>query len=126
MATDVGAEPQRLKPPAGLSCPRDHLTAYSGSVIRYRRTAGRIVLRIRTDWDTTESATLKPPAKTRLEDYLLVSGKAFAESDWEKIEFRPRRLRPKTRATAWVCDDGRPPVIDWHPPEGADPAQKPR
>jgi hypothetical protein len=70
--------------------------------------------------------TLKPPAKIRLEDYLLLSGNAFTQDDWKKIESQPRRLRPTMRVNAWVCDDGRPPVIDWRRDEPPDTSQKPR
>ncbi len=122
----AGGEPQRLKPPPGISCPRDHLTVYSGRVLRYRRAPDKLVLRIRTDWGTDERVTLKPRPKTLLQDYLLLGGKPFAESDWKNIESAPGRLRPRMRVAAWVCDDGRPPVIDWQPEEKSEPSQKPR
>ncbi|MGH9508663.1 MAG: hypothetical protein ACRD2Q_08625 [Terriglobales bacterium] len=125
-ASELRSAPQRLKPPAGITCPRDHLTVYSGRVLHYRRTPGRIVLRIYTDSDTSERVELKAPERTSLEDHLRLSGQPFVKEDWEKIESRPRRLRPNMRASAWVCDDGRPPVIDWHPDEPVDASQKPR
>ena len=105
-------DPSRLAPPAAVTCPRDHLTSYTGRVVSYRRTTEALVLTIRTDWDTTENVRLAPP---RL-DHLRVGGAPFAAADWARIEPSPGHVRPDLRATAWVCDDGRPPVIDWQPP----------
>ena len=103
--------PPRLSPPAAVTCPRDHLTSYTGRVVSYRRTADKLELTIKTDWDTIERVRLAPP---RLE-YLLVRGAPFTAADWTRIESSPDRARPELRATAWVCDDRRPSVIDWQP-----------
>jgi len=103
--------PSRLAPPAAVTCPRDHLTSYAGRVTSYRRTTEALVLTIHTDWDTTENVRLAPP---RL-DHLLVGGALFGATDWARIESSLGQARPDLRATAWVCDDGRPPVIDWQP-----------
>jgi hypothetical protein len=103
--------PSRLSPPAAVSCPRDRLTSYTGRVVSYRRTADALELTIETDWDTTESVRLAPLGL----EHLLVRGAPFAATDWARIESSPDRARPALRATAWVCDDRRPPVIDWQP-----------
>jgi hypothetical protein len=108
----------RLAPPAAVTCPRDQLTSYTGRVISYRRTAKALSLTIRTDWDTTENVRLAPP---RL-DKLRVGGVPFTAKDWTRIEAAPGELQPAVRATAWVCNDRRPPVIDWQP---ADSSSKP-
>ena len=44
-------------------------------------------------------------------------GEPFGERSWEVIASPEGRLRPRMRATAWVCDDARGPIIDWQPPE---------
>ena len=103
--------PSRLSPPTAVTCPRDHLTSYTGRVVSYRRTADALDLTIETDWDTTERARLAPLRH----EHLLVRGAPFAAADWTRIESSPDRARPELRATAWVCDDRRPPVVDWQP-----------
>ena len=108
--------PSRLAPPVAVSCPRDRLTSYTGRVVSYRHTAVALELVIKTDWDTTERVRLAP---LRLE-HLLMRGAPFAAADWARIESSPNRAGPELRATAWVCDDRRPPVIDWQPPAPED------
>jgi len=103
--------PPRLSPPAAVTCPRDHLTSYTGRVVAYRRAAEALELTIETDWDTTERVRLAP---LRV-GHLLVRGAAFTATDWARIESSLDRARPDLRATVWVCDDRRPPVIDWQP-----------
>lgn len=107
--------PSRLRPPPNLTCPTDHLTSYTGRVVSYRRRPGEVSLRIHTDWDTTESVRLSPPVDVGPAGYFLLNGEPFRESDWKVIESSEGRLRPNVRVTAWVCDDGRPPIIDWRP-----------
>ena len=106
----AGQASPRLAPPPAVTCPRDHVTSYTGRIVSYRRTTEVLLLTIRTDWDTTESVRLAP---LRL-DQLRVGGAPFA--DWARIEVSPGHARPGLRATAWLCDDGRPPLIDWQPP----------
>jgi len=106
----------RLQPPVDAQCPRDHLTLYAGVVQRFRRSPGLTQLRIRTDWDTTETVTLRHPNSDDPSSWFLIQGQPFGRADWARIEERPGRLRPGTRAAAWVCDDGRNPVVDWNPP----------
>jgi hypothetical protein len=101
----------RRAPPAAVTCPRDHLTSYTGRVVSYRRTPETLLLTIHTDWDTTERVTLAP---VRLEQ-LRMGGAPFAAEDWARLEAAPGDPRPGLRATAWMCDDGRPPLIDWQP-----------
>lgn len=102
----------RLAPAPPVSCPRDQLTSYTGRVISYRRTPEALSLTIRTDWDTTEKVRLAPPAL----DHLRLGGVPFTADDWVRIEGSPGHHRRELRATAWVCEDGRPPLIDWQPP----------
>lgn len=120
VAGGVLAEPvtgERHRPPETVSCPRDHLTSYTGRIVSYRRAPREVALRIRTDWDSTELVRLVPPAGEDLLRYLLLNGRPFDARDWPRIESARGTLRPAMRVTAWVCDDGRPPVLDWQPPE---------
>jgi hypothetical protein len=106
-------EPTRLRPPERVSCARDHLTSCAGRVLAYAREPGRISLRVATDWNTTETVRLVAPDPV---PHLLLRGEPFRAADWDAIESAPGKLRPGVRVIAWVCDDGRPPVIDWRPP----------
>jgi hypothetical protein len=106
-------EPPRIAPPAAVTCSRDHLTAYTGRVTRYLRTAGRTTLTISTDWNTTEAVTLRHPGTDDPSRSFLIGGKPFTAADWSRIEEKKGTLKKDTRATAWVCDDGSPPVVDW-------------
>ena len=109
--------PQRIAPSTGVKCSRDHLTAFTGRVLLYRRTTGRIVLRVRTDEETTENFTLRFPKTEDGSKYFLLKGEGFKPEDWGQIEVSRSRLRPKMRATVWVCDDGSTPIIEWRPAE---------
>jgi len=106
----------RVQPPDDTGCPRDHLTVYIGAVQRYQRGAGRTTLRIRTDEATTETVTIKHPGADGPGRWFLIERQPFTAGDWARIEKAPGRLHPGMRAAAWVCDDGRNPVVDWQPP----------
>jgi hypothetical protein len=96
-------------PPAAVGCDRNHLTSYTGKVTRYSRKEGRIVLTIHTDEDTTETVRLGPA------DKVLLNAQPIKAEEWKRVEEKTGRLRPGMRATAWVCEGGRP-VLDWQPP----------
>lgn len=110
------AEAARLRPPAEATCPPDHLTMYGGQVQRYRRLLNRTEIGIRTDWGTTETVTIKHPGSNDPSRWFLVERKPFEAADWPRIERRAGQLQPGLRAAAWVCDDGRNPLVDWQPP----------
>ena len=112
----VPAEAARVRPPAEATCPPDQLTMYGGQVLRYRRLLDRTEIGIRTDWGTTETVTIKHPGSSDPSRWFLVERKAFEAADWARIERRAGQLLPGLRAAAWVCDDGRNPVVDWQPP----------
>lgn len=105
-----------MRPPAGLSCPPDHLTSYAGRVLRYQRVRGHTDLVIRTDWDTDEAVRIVHPGSTDPRRWFLIERRPFETSDWARIEQAAGQLRAGMRAAAWVCDDGRNPVVDWQPP----------
>jgi hypothetical protein len=110
----------RRRPPSFINCPRDrhHLTSYTGVVIRYERTSDGTSLRIRTDWDTDEDVAIAHKGTTDPSKWFLYQGKPFRPEDWKKIELAVGRLRPGIRASAWVCDNGSNPIVDWEaPPE---------
>lgn len=106
----------RLRPPPLVDCPRDLLTVYAGQVTALRRSGKRTMIRIRTDWATTETVAVPHGARADPGDRFLIEGRPFEAADWARIVTRAGQLRRGVRAAAWVCDDGRPPVVDWQPP----------
>ena len=108
----------RLAPPPRLRCARDLTTSFTGRVLAYRRGAGRIFIRVRTDEETTEEFTLRYGRRGDPKRRFLLRGETFTERDWRLIETRAGRLRPHVRATVWACyegDEPRPELIDWMP-----------
>jgi hypothetical protein len=103
----------RLRPPAGVDCPPDHLTVYAGRVMHYQRDASRTEIGLRTDEGTTETVRIRHPDSTDPGAWFLLEQRPFERADWVRIEVAPGRLRAGLRAAAWVCDDGRNPVVDW-------------
>jgi hypothetical protein len=98
----------RVMPPAQVRCDRNQLTSYFGDVVSYKRNASRVSLRIATDYGTVEDVD----AST---ERFLYQGRAFTSADWQRVERKPGVLRKGTRATAWVCSDGKtPPLVDWN------------
>ena len=57
-----------MRPPAGLSCPPDHLTSYAGRVLRYQRVRGHTDLVIRTDWDSDALDVFKGQMRALIKD----------------------------------------------------------
>lgn len=112
----LAAAPARQRPPEQAACPRDVLTSYDGRPLRYARGPGRTALTIRTDWDTTETVHLLHPGSDDPARWFLLAGQPFQPGDWARIETVPGRLRPGLRVVAWVCSDGRNPLLDWQPP----------
>ena len=106
----------RLAPPAAVTCPRNNLTSYTGRVTRWSRRDSETTLTIATDWETTETVTVKHPGTGDPSRSFLLNANAFQSSDWAQIEERKGELKTGMRATAWVCDDGRQPIVDWQPP----------
>jgi hypothetical protein len=116
MAAQAQAPALRVMPPADSACPRDRLTLYGGTVLKYHRGPGRTELRIRTDWGTTETVALKHPGSDDPSPWFLIERQPFGAADWGRIELKPGQLRPGMRVAAWVCDDGRNATLDWAPP----------
>jgi hypothetical protein len=109
------ADPSRQQPPAAFACSRNDVTNYTGVVVAYTRETGRTVIRLRTDWETSEQVTLPHPGTDDPSPFFRMAGVPFAPADWTRIESRPGRVRPSIRATAWVCADGRV-LVDWAVP----------
>ena len=110
----------RLATPPSLRCPRDNTTSFTGRVLAYRRTPGRVLIRVRTDEETTEQFTLTHPKRGDAASLFLIDGQPFTKGDWKRIEARAGRLRPNMRATVWACYEGGQPKaerIDWRPSE---------
>ena len=105
----------RIMPPEQVRCDRNQLTSYFGDVTAYKRGKARVWLRIATDYGTVEEVTAIDPAEKDPANLFLYQGHAFSSADWQRIERKPGVLRKGTRATAWVCSDGKTaPVIDWN------------
>jgi len=107
----------RLAPPESVKCDPNHLTSFTGRILFYRRKPGRVHLRVRTDEETTENFTLRYAKSEDSARWFLLKGEPFKRGDWALIERRRYQLRPRMRATVWVCDDGSNPIIDWRPGE---------
>ena len=107
----------RIRPPDSIRCDHNHLTSFTGRILSYQRRPGRVAIRMRTDEATTESFTLRFRRTEDAAKWFLLMGEGFKQSDWSLIERRLYQLRPKMRATVWVCDDGSTPVVDWRPGE---------
>ena len=113
---DRSAAQSRQRPPEAFACAPNDLTAYTGVVVRYQRERERTTLRIRTDWDTTEDVTVAHPGAADAAALYRYAGRPFTPADWVRIESSAGTLRPSTRATAWVCHDGKV-LIDWAAPK---------
>jgi hypothetical protein len=114
-AERASAQGGRVRPPAAITCDRNNLTVYAGKVLSYTRRSDRITLRIHTDSDTTETVTLRYPRGSSPARWFLLNGEAFGRGDWPKIESSKGRLNPNMHVSAWVCTDGRKPILDWQP-----------
>jgi hypothetical protein len=118
---EQGARQGRLRPPEGLSCDRNHTTSFTGRILAYSRTTRRILIRVRTDEQTTEQFTISLKPGEGAAKKFLFQGEAFQPGDWRKIERSRGILKPKMRATIWACrdsdDDFRAELIDWRPGE---------
>lgn len=106
----------RPRPPEAFACEPNDLTAYTGVVARYQRAVERTTLRIRTDWDTTEDVVVPHHGAADPAASFRYAGRQFTAKDWERIGLSTGVLRPSTRATAWVCKDGKV-LVDWAVPK---------
>ena len=113
----AGSLAQRVRPPASLSCSRDHLTSFQWRVFQFTRGTQEVSLVVRTDEETTERFLVRWSPSEKAETWMLLRGEAFTVEDWNQIESAPGTLRADTRVIVWVCDDGPKPVIDWRPKE---------
>ena len=116
VSVSAGAQ-GRIRPPDRITCDHNHLTSFTGRILAYQRSPGRVSLRMRTDEATTESFTLRFRKTQEASRSFLMNGEGFKTGDWKLIERSRYRLRPRMRATVWVCDDGSTPIVDWRPGE---------
>jgi hypothetical protein len=108
-------EGARQRAPESFACDRNNLTVYTGAVRSYRRQTGSTTLTIRTDYDTTEQVSLTHPGTDDPSRFFRMQGEPFTPAEWSRIESRKGVLREGTRASAWVCADGRV-MVDWGVP----------
>ena len=105
-------------PPAAITCDRNQLTSWTGSVSGYGRGSAKSWIEISTDDDTIESTEIDHHDQTDASASFLLWSKTFTAADWARIEQSPGVLIEGIRATAWICLDGQTsPVIDWQPPQ---------
>ena len=76
------------------------------------RQKGATSLTIMTDAQTTERVTIRHPDSADPDASVLLKGKPFTKADWDAIAPKGT-LREGVRANAWVCRDGRNPIVDW-------------
>jgi hypothetical protein len=117
----------RIAPPGELKCDRNDLTLYDGRIITYRRRQGSTFLRIRTNFDTTETVIIRHPRTDDPSKFYLLNGAPFTANDWRRIERKQKVLRTGMRANVWVCRDNPAiqPVVDWRPDDtGAHPRSR--
>ncbi len=114
-AAQIGSQGDRgrIRPPAAVTCNRNNLTAYSGKVVEFTKRPGRVDLTIETDWDTTEKVALTHSRGSDPIRWFLFNGKKFKPGDWKELNRIQSTYPDGFRATAWVCNDGRKPIIDW-------------
>jgi hypothetical protein len=110
----VQGGPGRIRPPEGVTCPRNELTVHAGRVTSLERQKGATSLTIATDWKTTERVTIRHLESADPDASFLIKGKPFTKADWDVIAPKGT-LREGVRANAWVCRDGRNAMVDWHP-----------
>lgn len=106
----------RLRPPEAVTCPRDQLTAYSGKPANYERTPERVQLSIHTDWDTVESVRIDLGPDEDARSRFLMRGEPYGQRSLRAIEDAPGKLKAGMAITAWVCESGPRPLLDWRPP----------
>ena len=107
----------RLRPPDAVTCPRDHLTAYSGKPAAYQRTPEWVQVSIHTDWETVETVRIDLKPSEDVRSHFLLRGEPYGQRSLDEIEETPGSLKAGMGVTAWVCESGPQPLIDWRPPE---------
>lgn len=106
----------RLRPPAGLRCDRNHLTAFTGTVTAYKHSSKELSITVHTDEDTNESFRLSGDKQSLERQFLMQAGE-FRSDDWAKIEDTPKHLRSGMRVAIWICESPKRVTVDWRPPE---------
>lgn len=100
----------RLRPPAFVTCDRNHLTSFTGRVIALSRGSGTTSLGLDTDERTREQFTLRHPGADA-SAWFYAAGRPFAPADWAAL-LPGGKLRVGTRATVWVCDNEANPRVE--------------
>jgi len=107
----------RLLVPQYVSCERNELTSWAGSVTQLQRGEKLTSLIINTDDGTTESLALNHRDNNELMTHFYLNGLIMTTREWRNIADDKGTLRRATRATIWLCLDGKtPPIVNWQPP----------
>ncbi len=105
----------RLRPPAFVTCDRNHLTSFTGRVVSLERSSDTTTLRMETDENTKEVFTLRH-AGADATAWFYLAGTPFTPADWATL-LPGGTLRAGARATVWVCTDEPNPRVDWTLPD---------
>jgi len=108
---------QRIAVPLEIPCPRNNLTLYNGEVLFLSRGKGITIIRIRTEYETTEQVTIAHAKANTPLPWFRLYGKPFGQSAWSLIESRRNHIKKGMKANIWVCNDGSNPIVDWQPPK---------
>jgi hypothetical protein len=112
-SSNIAAAQGRLRPPAFVTCDRNHLTSFSGRIVSLQRDHDSTTLRMETDENTKEHFTLRHPG-AEVTAWFYIGGKPFTSTDWAAL-LHEGRLRQGARATVWVCADEPNAKVDWEP-----------
>ena len=115
LVTDpAGAD--RLRVPSYLTCERNLVTSWTGTVTHYEREQGKLVIEMVTDADTFEQLTLELPTKSELQQHFYLDNQPFEDKNWYWLEVKEGELAASRSATVWLCLDNKTkPVINWIP-----------
>lgn len=105
----------RLRPPEAVTCPQDRLTAYSGKPASYERTPEWVQVSIHTDWGTVENVGIKLKPGEDVRSHFLLRGEPYGQRSLDEIEQAAGKLKAGVGITAWVCESGPQPLLDWRP-----------
>lgn len=106
----------RLRPPGGLPCDRNQVTAYAGLPTAYARDARSVRVTIETDAGTVERVEVKLTSSETPDRYFRWMAEPFLPEHWPRLESSPGKLNAGVRVTAWVCRGGVNPILDWREP----------
>ncbi|WP_444929957.1 hypothetical protein ACJJIF_19600 [Microbulbifer sp. SSSA002] len=108
---------QRLAVPEYVTCNRNQLTSWQGTVERLERAGDEVKIWISTDYGTREFLKLAMPDWQGTLGQFRLRGNTFRDADWGSLFDTAGKIKPGVKAIIWLCNtEGVKPVIDWQPP----------